>query len=63
MSQTTLKIEIEDQRMIARLAVMRGVSIAKLFAQDDIRAVFRNLLIAEMKMETERLTGINPFKE
>jgi hypothetical protein len=53
--ETSLKVSVEDGRLIVRLATMRGMSIANLFREPDVQEFFSHLLIVEMARETERL--------
>jgi hypothetical protein len=52
---TSLKVSVEEGRLIVRLATMRGMSIANLFREPDVQEFFSHLLIVEMARETERL--------
>ncbi|HYH65421.1 MAG TPA: hypothetical protein VD866_12060 [Urbifossiella sp.] len=55
--QTTIRINRNDRLMLSKLAGLRDVGIAELFASRDVQTFFRHLLVAELAKETKALAG------
>jgi hypothetical protein len=53
--QTTLKVLVFDQSVIAKVATLRGMSIKKFFMEQDVRDFFARLLTTELRLEGERI--------
>lgn len=55
--RTTVTVRGYVQRLVAKIASHRGISIEALFEQEDVLTFFRHLLIEEMRKETLLLQG------
>lgn len=55
--QTSIRINRNDRLMLSKLAGLRDVAIADLFAARDVQTFFRHLLVAELAKETKALAG------
>lgn len=52
---SSLKVLIEDQQLIAKISGLRLVSIAKLFADAEVRNFFQEILRRELARESALL--------
>lgn len=52
---STLKVRQEDQQLIAKISGLRLVSIAKLFADAEVRNFFQEILRRELARESALL--------
>jgi|GEM_PF-4977498 len=55
--RTTVAVRGHVQRLLAKVAGHRNISIEALFEQPDVQTFFTHLLLEEMRKETERLQG------
>lgn len=55
--KSTLKVTQATQRVVAKIAAHRNISVEELFEQKDVSAFFTHLLLEEMRKEEERLKG------
>lgn len=55
--QTTIRISLSDRQMLSKIAAIRDIGMADLFAGRDVQTFFRNLLAAELAKETKALAG------
>jgi len=54
-----LKVRPEDVQLVNKIATHRGLSVEKLFMEDDVQKFFKHLLRIEMEKEMARL-GAKP---
>lgn len=52
--QTTLKVLVVDQKLVAKVAAMREQSIRELFESEDVRDFWRHLLAEQFQKEQDR---------
>lgn len=55
--QTSIRVETADRLTFSKLASLRDVGMAELFASRDVRSFFRGLLAAELAKESKALAG------
>lgn len=53
--KTTLKVDLSEGEVIAKLAAHRRLSVEQLFKEKEIRELFTRLLAEEMKRELQRI--------
>lgn len=53
--QTTLKVLVVDQKLVAKVAAMRDQSIRELFESEDVRDFWRHLLLEQMQKERDQI--------
>ena len=54
---SSLKVRPPVQRLVAKIATHRNMSIEGLFEEEDVQTFFKHLLLAEMKKEEQLLQG------